>query len=571
MPALTSHELTLQRQQKTVYANGYIQTQILNAGLATRVRPLNGTNLEGRNFINFIVGEVKLNSITNPASSATELATINNNITAFILKNKPVVMSRYVSLVSQGYLPISKDQDAIILKYSTTGVLQWYAVIQGTSNYEIVNTTITDSTGVYITTRYNSTSVTPLYNGDGTDSGKSLPISSDSGCIIKYNTAGLIQWSIHVLPTSGIFIPYKITTDSTDLYVTGTYGSTSTVTLYNGDGTDSGKSLPISSGNQNIYIIKYNSSGTVQWYINIPEYEGGYGITTDSTDVYVIGRYQTAGTVALNNADGTSSGKSLPRGLTAFVFIIKYDTDGDVQWYTTIPCLCGNTGGITTNSSGVYATGFYNSSSTVTLYNQDGTDSGKSLPISSNFDAFLIKYSTAGVVQWYTVIQGNSIDYSFEVKADSTGIYTTGLYSSTSTVTLYNGNGTDSGKSLPTTSSYNPYIIKYSNAGVVQWYTTIAGGSSIGFGVTTDSTGVYASGTYSTSSTITLYNGDGTDSGKSLPTDSTSYIIKYNTSGDVQYVIKGNAGIRSITTDSTGIYAAGYYYSTTSLPLYNGS
>jgi len=64
---------------------------------------------------------------------------------------------------------------------------------------------------------------------------------------------------------------------------------------------------------------------------------------------------------------------------------------------------------------------------------------GKTLPISVGQDAFIVKYNTSGLAQWATTISGTGSDVGNAIATDSTGVYVTGPYSSTSAITLTNG------------------------------------------------------------------------------------------------------------------------------------
>ena len=134
------------------------------------------------------------------------------------------------------------------------------------------------------------------------------------------------------------------------------------------------------------------------------------------------------------------------------------------------------------------------------------------LPTTQSADAYIVKYTTAGVVQWYTTISGTASDVGNAITTDSTDVYVSGSYNSTGPVTLYNGDSgsglVSSGKSLPTSRGVDAYIVKYTTAGVVQWYTTISGtGSDTGNAITTDSTGVYVTGFYNSTGRPLLTNG----------------------------------------------------------------
>jgi maltoporin len=119
---------------------------------------------------------------------------------------------------------------------------------------------------------------------------------------------------------------------------------------------------------------------------------------------------------------------------------------------------------------------------------------------------------------------------------------------------------------------FDAFIVKYNTSGLAQWATTISGTlGDVGYSITTDATGVYVTGQYSSTSAVTLNNG------KTLPISVgvDAFIVKYNTSGLAQLATTisgiGSDTGQGITADATGVYVTGYYSSTTQILLTNGS
>ena len=115
--------------------------------------------------------------------------------------------------------------------------------------------------------------------------------------VVKYNSSGVKQWTKQ-LGTSADDRGYNITSDSGgNVYVTGwTKGDL--------DGTN--------VGGEDLFVVKYNSSGVNQWtkQLGTSSSESGNGITSDSgSNVYVTGS-------TLGGLDGnTSAGNAdLPKG-----------------------------------------------------------------------------------------------------------------------------------------------------------------------------------------------------------------------------------------------------------------
>jgi len=262
--------------------------------------------------------------------------------------------------------------------------------------------------------------------------------------------------------------------------------------------------------------------------------------------------------------------------------------NGDVQWVARISGSARQKpSSIATDSSGLYVTGLYNSPQ-LTVFNKDGTAYVTTLPgITTEEYTFIVKYSTTGYVQWVArltnelpktgfVTTGSGIT-PYKIATDSSGVYVAGFLDFGGTVKAYNANGTVSktlGTLAGTMSTYEPFIVKYNTSGTVQWMIrlsgTMLGTYSIGYNVTTDSSGVYLTGLYDAEKFV-AYNANGTAYATTLPSATGGYkdgfIVKYNTSGTVQWVarVSGSSynsdGIQTSTTDSSGLYVAGHYSS----------
>ena len=98
-----------------------------------------------------------------------------------------------------------------------------------------------------------------------------------------------------------------ITDSSGNIYVTGT--------------TSGGLDGNTNSGGSDIFLVKYNSSGTKQWtkQLGTSSVDKGRGVTTDSSvNIYVTG--DTVG-----DLDGNTNSGSVD------IFLVKYNSDGVKQ------------------------------------------------------------------------------------------------------------------------------------------------------------------------------------------------------------------------------------------------
>ena len=143
--------------------------------------------------------------------------------------------------------------------------------------------------------------------------------------------------------------------------------------FWNYDGTN--------AGSCDIFVQKYNSSGTNQWTKQLGTsscdevWQPGSTVTDSSGNIYVTG--QTAG-----NLDGNTNSGSED------IFLLKYNSSGTKQWTKQIGSSSSDsaTGLAIDNSSNIYVVG----------YTEGGLDNNTNL---GNRDFFILKYNSSGVLQ----------------------------------------------------------------------------------------------------------------------------------------------------------------------------
>jgi len=284
----------------------------------------------------------------------------------------------------------SGSRDIILVKYTSSGTKQWTKQL-GSSSYDEGYSVTTDSSdNIYVTG----------YTGGGLDGNTNL--GSNDIILVKYNSSGTKQWTKQLGTSSGDY-GNNVTTDSSgNIYVTG----------YTGGRLDGNTS----SGNHDIVLVKYNSSGTKQWtkQLGTSSYDYGNDVTTDSSgNVYVTG--YTGGGLDGN----TNLGKE-------DIILVKYNSSGTKQWTRQLGTSSGDYGyGVTIDSSdNIYVTGS-------TLGNLDGNTNinlGVIVTFSwGNSDIFLVKYDSSGTKQWTKQLGTSSSELGEGVTTDSSGnIYVTG-------------------------------------------------------------------------------------------------------------------------------------------------
>ena len=189
------------------------------------------------------------------------------------------------------------SDDVFVVKYNTSGIAQWATRLSGVGN-DGGRGISTDSSGnVYVTGYYANAPLT-VYNAPGTAS-TIAPLAnagSNDVFVVKYNLLGIAQWATR-LSSAGNDQGRAVSTDGTNVYVTGFYNNT--LTLYNapgGTGDSSGITLA-NLGGSDVFVVKYNTSGVAQWGARLTGAgvgDEGYGISVGNTgNVYLTGFYSS--------------------------------------------------------------------------------------------------------------------------------------------------------------------------------------------------------------------------------------------------------------------------------------
>jgi Bacterial Ig domain/Beta-propeller repeat/Thrombospondin type 3 repeat len=264
--------------------------------------------------------------------------------------------------------------------------------------------------------------------------------------VAKYDSTGMAVWATSARGT-GNEQGFGIAVDSSgNSYVTGAYAGTATfapgVTL-------------TAVGGDDIFVAKYNSTGTAVWATSA----GGTG--NDQGKAIAVDGSENSYVTGTGDND---------------IFVAKYDSTGNLVWVTS-PGGTGSGQGfaIAVDASGnSYVTGTY--SGTLDFA------PGVTLTAMNGIDVFVAKYNTNGTAVWATSRGGDGPEQGFGIAVDGSGnkIYVTGVDSDTPGVT----NGTN-------------FVAKFgSNGSDVShvWTKTVDTGSG-GFGIALDSSGyIYVAG-----------------------------------------------------------------------------
>ncbi len=186
-------------------------------------------------------------------------------------------------------------RDAFVAKYDRSGTQQWVRQL-GTSEYDSAYGVSVDGAGdVYV-----------VGETRGTFAGQSS-VGKNDAFLVKYDRSGTRQW-VRQLGTSELDRAGGVSVDSAgDVYVVGAT-----------EGTFAGQH---SAGDWDIFVAKYDRSGTQQWVrqLGTSRVDGAIGVSVDGAgDVYVVG-----------GTNGTFAGQSNAGSWDAFV--VKYNSSGNPQ------------------------------------------------------------------------------------------------------------------------------------------------------------------------------------------------------------------------------------------------
>jgi len=391
--------------------------------------------------------------------------------------------------------------DAFVVKYNSSGTPVWVRRMTGTSGSETSRSVSTDSSGNVIVAGYFASTSMNIYAADGTTVSFTLNRSASvDAFIVKYDSSGTPLWAIRIAGDDSDF-GFAVHTDSSqNVIVGGYYSSTSLaggftpqlsnsgfanafVAKYNSSGTalwgrrlggagfdltnsirtDSSQNVIVAgsfssnplnifaangstvsftlanSGGQDIFIVKYDSSGTPLWARRISGTGGDQGtsVSTDSSGNIIVAGNHTSGSLNIFAANGSTVSFTLANSGSNDAFIVKYDSSGTPLWARRL----GGTGAdeaisVSTDSGGnIVVAGQYGSTS-LNIFAANGSTVSFTLANSGTggtTDAFIVKYDSSGTPLWAKRTGGTGADEAMSVSTDSDGnIVVAGQYASTS-------------------------------------------------------------------------------------------------------------------------------------------
>jgi hypothetical protein len=332
--------------------------------------------------------------------------------------NNTVDFGNGIGLVSAGGI------DAFIAKYAPNGATLWSRRMGAGGTDVSLSVTVDPSTGNPVIAGY--------FVGNSDFGGGALVNAGSNDIVVaKYDgNSGAHTWS-KGLGSTGTDIGNSVAVDASgNVVVTGYFNNT---VNFGGAGL-------VSAGGDEIFVAKYNSSGTHQWSQRFGSTgsDQGSAVAVDASGNVVVGG-QFNNTVNFGGSNLVSAG-------FADAFLAKYNSSGTHQWSQRFGDGSGEGAlAVATDASGnVAVTGFFGN--TINM-------GGGTLTTTGLGDGFLAKFNSSGVHQWSRKIGGTSNDDGRGVAMDAGGnIVNTGRFQL----------GADfGGGGVWSNGGFDAYIVKY--------------------------------------------------------------------------------------------------------------
>lgn len=318
-----------------------------------------------------------------------------------------------------------------------------------------------------------------------------------------------------------------------------------------------GEPLEITSSGYDCYVLKTSPAGEAIWSYKVGSFmeDGGINMTVDEAgNVIVLGSFYSN-----VDFDNGPANHSLTSGIFDSNFVLKLNSDGEFVWvkqFDGISIFYNNSPITTDSNNNIYLSAYY--------FDEIDADPGaEELILTSNGsgDAFIIKLTEEGELDWATSIGATEFDSSNGITVDSdNNVYITGNLTGT---VNFNPNGQAiSISSLNGSTDF--FVAKYDESGICQWAGSMGGYlSEDPFYITTDMDGnVLVTGAFEGNCDFQ----PGSDAYSITSNDSSNdiFLLKLSTAGDFVWVktfgsSASDSGAGIVTDGNGSIYLVGTF------------
>ncbi len=371
--------------------------------------------------------------------------------------------------------------DAIIVKFSNTGTIQW-ATYYGGTTADAGHSIATDPAGNILVSGQTQSS-----SGIATAGAHQAIIGGGNDAfLVKFSKDGFLIWGTYY-GGSGADDGTSVTTDGVgNIFMGGTTASTSDIA------TPGTFQTAFGGGANDAFVVKFSSSGVRQWatYFGSSGVENGEGVAVDASGNVFLGGFAIASSgLASSGAYQTISGGAIDCVLAKFdntgnrLWATYYGGTGDDAIYDVCAGISGNVSFAGhSNSSGFASSGAYQTT------------------LAGTYDMLLGSFDGAGSREWATYYGGVGAETANGISVDAAGnVFIAGNTASTT------GIATGDGYQLAFGGINDACLAKFNTSGTTLIYGTYLGGSltDIGAGIAVDGSGnTYLAGYTSSTSAI---------------------------------------------------------------------
>jgi len=310
----------------------------------------------------------------------------------------------------------------------------WSRSAGGAAGNEAVNgiAVVPVNSDVVITGYYNGT--LNLGSGDLT-----TPDNSTNGYVARYNNRGELKW-VKSFGSINSDVGVNVAVDAPgNVFLVGTFSNS----------VNLGGSDIYGNGGQDLFIAKFDPLGEHVWSYGF----GGSG-SEQAPGIVLDG---SSNVILAGVADGTTNlgGGPVPT-VSQDAFIVKYNSNGAWQW-NVFGAGAGAAVGYSVavdGSGNIYGIGYFQTSVTFSP--------NPALIADGTLDAYIVKYNSAGTLQWSQRRGGSGDDILVDIASDASGnIVVSGAFTGT---TNFGGSNL-----VSNAGSYDIVLAKYNASGVHQW------------------------------------------------------------------------------------------------------
>jgi hypothetical protein len=313
-----------------------------------------------------------------------------------------------------------------------------------------------------------------------------------------------------------------------------------------------------SAGQSDVYIVKYNSSGTLAWAKSIggTNFDDVTGVVLSGDGNLVVSGY-FLGTSDFDPGAGTAN---LSAGASYTPYLLKLDSSGDYSWarsFTSSGMAFGSNA-TTDSSENIYFAGGYEGT-----MDADPGAGTSNVTSAGQRDIFVIKLDSAGLLTWVKSIGGTGFDHSIAIADDNSNIYLTGVFEGT--VDFDPGAGTNN---LVSNGGRDIYMLKLTTAGVFSLAKSAGGsGTDTPQDIFVKDTNIYLTGSFG--DTVDFDPGAGTSNATSAGSTDV-FAWKLNSSAELSWIktfggSSADIGYGISVNDLGDVVVVGSYFGTIDL------